>query len=209
LKYGKRRQKRVNIKDNRGFILNRTPISERPQIVNERKRIGDIEVDLMMGKKHKSALLVMTDRATLVTMLESLTGKQSGEVYLKMKQRLSNFNSAWIKTITFDNGKEFSEYQKIAQMFNVKTCFTRPYISQDRGPVENRIDIIRRFSPKKTDLREVFETRIKEVERLINKRPIRKFNYISPYKCSEIVVLHLSLELTLVKNFIIIIVNHY
>lgn len=180
LKHGKRRQKRGNKKDNRGVILNRTPMSERPKIVNERKRIGDVEVDLMMGKNHKSALLVMTDRATLVTMLEKLSGKQADEVCTKMKQRLSNFNSAWIKTITFDNGKEFAAHQEIAELFNAKTYFTRPYTSQDKGTVENRIGVIRRFFPKKTDLREITVQRIKEVEKLINQRPIRKFNYISP-----------------------------
>jgi IS30 family transposase len=180
LKHGKRRQKRGNRKDNRGVILNRTPISERPQIVNERKRIGDIEVDLMMGKNHKSALLVMTDRTTLVTMIEKLSGKQADEVFSKIKKRLSNFNTAWIKTITFDNGKEFAGHLEIAELFNTKTYFTRPYTSQDKGTVENKIGVIRRFFPKKTDLREVSETRIKEVERLINNRPIRKFNYISP-----------------------------
>jgi IS30 family transposase len=110
-------------------ILNRIPISQRPQVVNERKRIGDIEVDLMMGKNHKLALLVMTDRTTLVTMLEKLTGKQADEVSAKIKQRLSNFNSARIKTITFDNGMEFAKHQEIAHEFNVKTYLTRPYIS--------------------------------------------------------------------------------
>lgn len=180
LKHGKRRQKRGNIKDNRGAILNRTPISERPKVVDERKRIGDIEVDLMMGKDHKSALLVMTDRATLITMIEKLPGKHADDVYQKMKQRLSNFNSSWVKTITFDNGKEFADHQKIAKLLNAKTYFTRPYTSQDKGTVENRIGVIRRFFPKKTDLREISEARIKEVEKLINNRPIRKFNYLSP-----------------------------
>jgi IS30 family transposase len=180
LKHGKRRQKRGNIKDNRGAILNRIHISERPAVVNERKRIGDIEVDLMMGKDHKSALLVMTDRTTLVTMLEKLPGKQAEDVYQKMKERLSNFNSSWIKTITFDNGKEFAEHQKIAELLNAKTYFTTPYTSQEKGTVENRIGVIRRFFPKKTDLREISKSRIREVEKLINNRPIRKFNYISP-----------------------------
>jgi len=180
LKHGKRRQKRGNIKDNRGVILNRTHISERPSVVNERKRIGDIEVDLMMGKDHKSALLVMTDRSTLVTMIEKLPGKQAKDVYLKMKKRLSNFDSSWVKTITFDNGKEFAEHQKIGKLLNAKTYFTTPYTSQEKGTVENRIGVIRRFFPKKTDLRDVSELRIKEVEKLINNRPIRKLNYIRP-----------------------------
>lgn len=180
LKHGKRRRKRGNMKDTRGTILNRTPISERPQVVDLRKRVGDIEVDLMMGKDHKSALLVMTDRATLITMLEKLSSKQANEVSEKMKARLTTFNSSWIKTITFDNGKEFAGHQKIAELLNAKTYFTRPYTSQDKGTVENRIGVVRRFFPKKTDLNKVGSERVKEVEMLINQRPIRKFNYLSP-----------------------------
>jgi IS30 family transposase len=136
--------------------------------VNERKRIGDIEVDLMMGKNHKSALLVITDRTTLVTMIEKLSGKQADEVCSNMKKRLSNFNTAWIKTITFDNGKEFAGHLEIAELFNTKTYFTRPYTSQDKGTVENRIGVIRRFFPKKTDLREITTQRSRNINQSKN-----------------------------------------
>jgi len=180
LRHGSRRQKRGNIKDKRGAIIGRVGIDKRPDVVNQRERIGDIEVDLMMGSEHKSALLVMTDRATLLTMLERLNGKEAQEVYEKMEQRLSNFSSSWVKTITFDNGKEFAQHLKIGSVLNAKTYFTRPYTSQDKGTVENRIGVIRRFFPKKTDLRKVTDKRIKEVERLLNYRPIRKFNYNNP-----------------------------
>lgn len=180
LRHTGRRQKRSNQKDNRGAIIKRVSIEKRPKVVEKRMRIGDIEVDLMMGSNHKSALLVMTDRTTLITMLEKLESKQAEEVYQKMKKRLSNFNSSWIKTLTFDNGKEFAFHYKTAKEFNVKTYFTRPYTSQDKGTVENRIGVIRRFFPKKTDLRNVSSKRIKEVELLLNYRPIRKFNYHNP-----------------------------
>lgn len=180
LKHGSRRQKRGNTKDKRGVIKGRVGIDKRPDVVNHRERIGDIEVDLMMGSEHKSALLVMTDRATLITMLEKLSGKEASEVYEKMEQRLTNFSPSWIKTLTFDNGKEFAQHQKIGQLLNAKTYFTRPYTSQDKGTVENRIGVIRRFFPKKTDLRKVPVKRIEEVERLLNYRPIRKFNYNNP-----------------------------
>jgi len=180
LRHGSRRQKRGNAKDKRGAIKGRVGIDQRPNVVDGRERVGDIEVDLMMGSEHKSALLVMTDRATLVTMLEKLKGKEAREVYEKMEQRLTNFSSSWVKTITFDNGKEFAQHQKIGTLLNAKTYFTRPYTSQDKGTVENRIGVIRRFFPKKTDLRKVSEKRIKEVERLLNYRPIRKFNYHNP-----------------------------
>ncbi|MEC5157476.1 IS30 family transposase [Chryseobacterium sp. MP_3.2] len=145
-----------------------------------RSRIGDIEVDLMMGSNYKSALLVMTDRTTLITMIEKLKSKNAEEVYQKMNKRLTRFNSSWIKTITFDNGKEFAYHHKIGKDLNASTYFTRPYTSQDKGTVENRIGVIRRFFPKKTDLRNISDERIKEVEKLLNYRPIRKFNYKNP-----------------------------
>jgi len=155
LRHHGRRQKRGNAKDKRGVLKGRVGIDQRPEVVDERARIGDIEVDLMMGKNHKSALLVMTDRSTLITMIEKLNSKNADEVYERMKERLGNFNASWIKTVTFDNGKEFANHHKIAADFKVKTYFTRPYTSQDKGTVENRIGVIRRFFPKKTDLREV------------------------------------------------------
>ena len=113
-------------------------------------------------------------------MIEKLNSKNADEVYQKMYKRLTNFDSSWIKTITFDNGKEFAYHSKIGKDVNAKTYFTRPYTSQDKGTVENRIGVIRRFFPKKTDLREVSVKRIKEVEKLLNYRPIRKFNYNDP-----------------------------
>jgi IS30 family transposase len=113
-------------------------------------------------------------------MIDKLQGKTSLEVTQKIIERLSRFNSSYIKTITFDNGKEFAGHDEIAKIFNLKTYFTTPYTSQEKGTVENRIGVIRRFFPKKTDLRNVTNERIKQVELSINNRPIRKFNYLSP-----------------------------
>ena len=180
LRHHGRRQKRGSPKDNRGAITRRVDITQRPEVVKHRSRIGDIEVDLMMGAHHKSALLVMTDRSTLVTMIEKLDSKNAGEINDKMTIRLSNFDSSWIKTLTFDNGKEFAYHYKVGETVNAKTYFARPYTSQDKGTVENRIGVIRRFFPKKTDLRKIDNERIKEVERLLNYRPVRKFNYNNP-----------------------------
>ena len=87
-----KKTKRSNVKDNRGVITGRIGIENRPDVVKQRSRIGSIEVDLMMGRNHKSALLVMTDRATLVIMTEKLDRKNAGEVYGKMKNRSTAFN---------------------------------------------------------------------------------------------------------------------
>lgn len=179
LKHGKRRRKRGNSKDRRGVILNRVPIEDRPKIVNKRKRLGDIEVDLMMGKNHKGALLVMTDRASLHTRIKKLNGKASKEVSAAIIKKLSN-NSYDLHTLTFDNDKAFTDHQEIGKELDVDTYFTRPYTSQDKGTVENRIGIIRRFFPKKTDLTFITHQQVRQVEQKLNNRPVRKFNYQTP-----------------------------
>ena len=179
LKHGKRHRKRGRIRDARGLIPGRVSIEKRPLIVNQRKRIGDIEVDLMMGKNHQSALLVVTDRATIKTSIRKVNGKNSSAIAKKIIS-IFKTQSHWIKTLTFDNDMAFAKHLHIANKLGVKTFFTRPYTSQDKGTVENRIGVIRMFYPKKTDFNRISYQDVKKVENHINNRPVRKFNYLTP-----------------------------
>ncbi len=178
LKHGKRRRKRGNRKDRRGIIPNRASIEQRPQIINKRERLGDIEIDLMMGKNHKGPLLVMTDRVSLFTRIRKMHSKNADQMAEAIVEELSK-DKHKLETLTFDNDMAFAKHELIAESLKVDTYFTRPYTSQDKGTVENRIGVIRRFFPKKTDIRFVTERRIKEVENKINERPIRKYNYLN------------------------------
>lgn len=179
LKHGKRRRKRGNRKDSRGIIHNRVSIEKRPKIVQKRSRPGDIEVDFMMGKNHKGALLVMTDRATLHTRLHKLEHRQSNEVSKAIIKKLKKAEYP-LHTMTFDNDKGFADHMVVADALQINTYFTRPYTSQDKGTVENRIGQVRRFFPKKTDLSAVTNRQVKQVEQFLNDRPVRKFNYKTP-----------------------------
>lgn len=178
LKHGRRRRKRGNYKDNRGLIAHRVSIEKRPKIVNKRKRLGDMEVDLIIGKNHKSGLLVTLDRATLITTIDKIKSKKPNHIKALLLKRLKG--NKYIKTITFDNDQAFSLHHEIATELGVKTYFTRPYTSQDKGSIENRNGVIRRFYPKKTDFNEVSTEDIKKVEKMINNRPVRKFDYKTP-----------------------------
>lgn len=180
LKHGRRKRKRGNYQDSRGRIKGRTSITERPPVVEERTRLGDIEVDLMMGRAHKSALLVLTDRTTLLTKLKKVTSRKADQIATSIIGQLGSVPSAFIKTLTFDNDKAFARHQTVAKALEADTYFTRPYTSQDKGTVENRIGVIRRFFPKGTDLRKISEEHIKTVEQYLNFRPVRKFDYLSP-----------------------------
>lgn len=184
LKHGRRKRKRGNYNDNRGILTGRVSIEKRPKVVKERSRLGDLEIDLMMGKAHKSALLVITDRATLLTAIEKVPSRKAQPMATTIIEKLRTIPNAFIKTITVDNDKAFANHQHIASELGADVYFTRPYTSQDKGTVENRIGVIRRFFPKGTDLRKVDDQRIKTVERHINNRPVRKFDYLTPIQQS-------------------------
>lgn len=136
LRHNKRYLKRSKPKQNRGKIPNRTPTEQRPKIVEQRNRLGDLEVGLMMGTKYRPGLIVLTDRQ-----IHNIAAK----IIRKMKSK-----SKTIKTMTFDNDPTFAKHEKIAKQLGVETYFTRTYTSQDKGTVENRIGVIRRFFPKGT-----------------------------------------------------------
>lgn len=187
LRHGRHRRKRGKRTDNRGLagtIKNRTPIEKRPAIVQKRKRIGDIEVDLMMGRGLRGAVLVMTDRATLHTRLKKLKGKESRHV-AKTIVRTTRENNYPALTLTFDNDRAFSMHEQVAKELGASTYFTRPYTSQDKGTVENRIGVLRRFIPKRTDLTFVSQRDLNKIEKKINNRPIRKFNYLTANQVLE------------------------
>lgn len=179
LKHGKRRRKRGAYRQNRGLIPQRNSIENRPKIVEKRTRIGDLEIDLMMGKRHKASLLVILDRATLYTFITKVNSRSMAEISSKLKEKLRPCRS-WIKTLTFDNDPAFFGHVGVGEELMAKTYFTRPYTSQDKGSVENRIGILRRFFPKKTALEDIPDQQIAKVQQILNNRPVRKFNYKTP-----------------------------
>jgi IS30 family transposase len=185
LRHGHRKRKRGSKRQSRGItIKERTPIDQRSEIANQRRRTGDLEVDFMMGKNMKESILVVTDRATLFTRLTKLPSKGAEPVLDAIKASIRSIPGQ-VHTLTFDNDMSFALHYELHKEFKVKTYFTRPYTSQDKGTVENRIGVIRRFIPKKTDLRNVTYENVQNIESLINNRPVRKFNYLSPYQITH------------------------
>ena len=179
LKHGRRHRKRGNYHENRGCIPDRISIEKRPALVEKRKRIGDVEVDLVLGMDHQPGLLVITDRASLKTSLTKIDTKASVQIAKDIIRKMKPCKS-WIKTMTYDNDMAFTKHQTINEVLGTKSFFTHPYTSQDKGTVENRIGVIRRFFPKKTDFTKVTDKQVRQVEKMINERPVRKFNYQTP-----------------------------
>ena len=175
----KRYRKRGSAKDKRGQIEGRVGIEMRPAIVDERKRLGDCEMDLIIGENHKSALLTINDRASGMVIIKKVPSKEAENIS-KIAIRALKFWAFFIKTITSDNGKEFALFKTLENTLKIKYYFARPYHSWERGSNENLNGLIRQFYPKGTDFNEVSDYHIKKVEQNLNNRPRKRFGYISP-----------------------------
>jgi transposase, IS30 family len=184
LKHSRKRRYRGSKRDSRGIIHHRVSIDKRPSIVEKRERVGDLEVDLMLGRNHQPGLLVILDRSSLKTSLVKIETRDPNTIATQIIRRMKK-SSPWIKTMTYDNDISFRYHQRVNEALNVKSYFTHPFSSQEKGSVENRIGQIRRFFPKKTDFTMVSKEQIKAVEKMINARPVRKFNYRTPQEIFE------------------------
>jgi IS30 family transposase len=136
-------------------------IDNRRKIVAKRKRFGELEADLIIGKGNVSKLLVINDRAFLITSIDKMTGKDSRQINRRMVARLRKMSS--LKTNTLDNNQALRYLEEIAEVLNVKTLFTKQYTSQDKGTVENRNGIFRMFFPIKTDFKMISKSEVKRV----------------------------------------------
>ena len=172
-------RKRYGSYDRRGKIKNRVDIDERPEIVAQRSRIGDWEGDTIMGKGHQSALLTMVERKTLYTVIVRLTGKQADLLAQAAIKEMISLKDQ-VETITFDNGLEFSEHEKIAQALDADIYFAHPYASWERGINENTNGLIRQYFPKGTDFNLVSDKEIQYVMDRLNNRPRKTRGCRSP-----------------------------
>ena len=176
---GRRYRKRGNKKDNRGIIKDRIDIEKRPQIVEERTRFGDLEVDLIIGKNHNQAILTINDRASGMLKMRKVETKQAEVVSKAIIEELEEW-TPYLNTMTADNGKEFAYHKKVAEELNIDHYFAKPYHSWERGSNENLNGLIRQYFKKSTDFDELTSVKIKEIENKLNSRPRKRFNYENP-----------------------------
>lgn len=176
---GRRYRKRGNKKDNRGIIKDRVSIENRPDIVEERKRFGDLEVDLIIGKNHNQAMVTINDRASGMLKIKKVSSKQAGEVSDAIVKLLEDWKP-YIKTITADNGKEFAAHKKVTEQLGIDYYFARPYHSWERGSNENLNGLIRQYFKKSSDFTTITEEQVKAIEDKLNRRPRKRFDFENP-----------------------------
>ncbi len=176
---GRHNKKRGSLTCGRGFIRNRVDIDERPEIVDEKVRFGDLEIDTIIGKNHKGALLTINDRVTGLVWIRLLSGKEANPLMEATVNALKPFMDQ-IHTITADNGKEFSFHEEIASKLKVFVYFAKPYHSWERGANENTNGLIRQYFPKCTDFGDITQEQVMRVQNILNSRPRKRLGYMTP-----------------------------
>ncbi len=166
-RFGKRRCKGGKRKAGRSLIPNRVDITERPEVVELRSRVGDWEGDTVFGQDaHLVTLVDRKSRFTLIGKVDTKKAETVADTMIKLLERVSS-----VCTITLDNGGEFAAHEKVAEAVNADVFFAKPYASYQRGTNENTNGIIRRTYPKKMPLGQLTTADIETMELLINTMP--------------------------------------
>lgn len=180
LRHGKKRyRKRYGSGKRSGPIKNKVMIDDRPKIVDERSRLGDWEIDTIIGKQQQKAIVTLVERLSKKSLLGKVGNKQATYVGEQTVDLLSPIKSC-VFTITADNGIEFSQHEWIAKELEANIYFAHPYHSWERGLNENTNGLIRQYIPKGTDFSEISDEEIFRIQELLNNRPRKSLNYATP-----------------------------
>jgi len=166
-KHKKRRRKK---KARRGGIRNKTSIHRRADL-QDREEFGHWEGDLIIGKERKSAMGTLIERSSRYTIIVPLNGQDSKTVVDAFIEELQKVPKHLRKSLTYDQGSEMAEHERITQKLHMDVFFADPGKPYQRGTNENNNGLIREYFPKKTDLREYSNERIAEVQMILNSRP--------------------------------------
>lgn len=176
---GRAYAKRGAAKGKRGLLKNRVDISERPAIVEEKTRFGDLEIDTVIGQNHKGALLTINDRASSLVWIKKLSSKEAEPLTNSTIEALMPFKDL-LHTITSDNGKEFANHEIIAEKLNIQMYFAKPYHSWERGANENTNGLIRQYFKKGSSFESITDQDVAHVQEKLNNRPRKRLGFLTP-----------------------------
>lgn len=161
-------------------------IELRPDYINNRKEFGHFEMDLVLGKQGKDTecLLTLTERKTRFEIVIKLNNKSSSEVIRainSIKEHLKGYSSEIFKSITTDNGSEFSRYEEIEEILGTMIYFCHPGASYEKGTNERHNGMLREYIPKGSDISKYSAEDLDRIVSKLNDLERKKLNYYTPY----------------------------
>ena len=183
-KKGKYKKKRgTAIREKQRELAKRRRIDQRPLIVKTRERIGDWEGDTIVGKEKTQRILTHVERKSGYAMACKLDKVTAEIVENKTVEIFKKIPKSKRHTITYDNGIEFGgDDTFIEDKVKVEVYRANPYHSWERGSNESWNGLLREFFPKKTFSANITQKEVDRAVRLINHRPRKRLNYLTPYE---------------------------
>jgi len=181
LRCQKQRRKRYGAYDRRGKIPHQTMIDVRPAIVQTRSRIGDWEGDTIIGKGHQGCLISLVERKSRFTILGHARSKSKEWVADEVLRCMTDYRHQ-CHTITYDNGREFTDHARMATGLKTAIYFAHPYSSWERGTNENTNGLIRQFFPQCMTLLNVSRQALQSTMECLNHRPRKSLNWRTPHE---------------------------
>lgn len=173
-------RKRGSGRERRGRLKDQVMIDQRPEIVDQRTRIGDWEIDTVIGRPGGPVLVTMVERVSRYTLMRIASSKEAVAVGAAMLSAMGGIRDK-VFTKAYDNGKEFALHKLLADILEADAYFAHPYHSWERGLNENTNGLIRQYFPKGIDFSKVTEEQVAEVERKLNRRPRKCLDYQTPH----------------------------
>lgn len=161
-------------------LKNRVSISQRPEIVDLKERVGDFEMDTIIGQGKKGAITTIVDRASAFVKISIPTSKRAEDIEKESLRLLSPFKED-THTITSDNGLEFANHQNIAKALECDYYFCHPYSSWERGLNEYTNGLMRKYIPKGSSFANLTHEKNQEIEDKLNHRLRKKLGWKTPY----------------------------
>ena len=160
-------------------LKNRKFIDRRPEIINQRGRVGDAEADFIeSGRSGAGRILTVADRKLRVSFLEKVlpvTIKNVNRAFIDIQKRYPE-----LKTITTDNDLLFKQHEALEAFLGVKIYFCHPYHSWEKGTIENINGEIRKHIPKGSDVSRFSPRFIRSIENTINDRYMECLGFRTP-----------------------------
>jgi IS30 family transposase len=175
----KKYRKRYGSPKRQGPIKNRRFIDYRPAIVDDKKRIGDWEIDTIIGKNRKQAIVTIVERVSKLTIIKKVDKKTAELVTQATIAGLIPISNA-VLTITADNGSEFAYHDRICNELKADFYFAHPYSSWERGLNENTNGLIRQYLKKGSDFTNISDTDLSIIMNKLNSRPRKTLGFASP-----------------------------
>ncbi len=184
-KYLRRKGKKLRKKrcqgSTRGAIKDRVDISQRPPEVETKSRIGDLEIDTIVGARGSGYLVTAVDRCSKAVFITKTKTKEANVVTKALLDRLNLARTIFMpRTMTCDNGPEFAFHKQITAALGIPVFFATPYRSWERGLNEHTNGLIRQFAPKKSSFADLSDDDTFMMEFYLNNRPRKALNFRTP-----------------------------